>query len=192
MCQFKHTPEPSFLHHLTSTTLTFDSNHSSPLARPCLTKDNLHRSAPAPCLLSSAITVVPKNHRLPFFPLFLGIVPPLTYKYLQQCCMSVNRCVYAPFFTSRQNWKRKKRRENSHGLIGIAFFCHQEQMEVIDALCVQISVLCKTKQYITIWNKLWMFCKGPHYIYVSFVFSFFFFFSFTCVEVFPLFFCSVI
>lgn len=35
-----------------------------------------------------------------------------------------------------------------------------------------------------------MFCKGPHYIYVSFVFSFFF--CFTCVEVFPLFFFSVI
>lgn len=174
MCQFKHTPEPSFLHHLTSTTLTFESSHSSPLARPCLTKDNLHRSAPAPCLLSSAITVVPKNHRLPFFsPLFLGIVPPLTYKYLQQFVWAwTDACMHLFYIKAKLKERKKKRKFTWFDWY--CFFCHQEQMEVIDALCEQISVLCKTKQYITVWNKLWMFCKGPHYIYVSFVFSFFF------------------
>lgn len=149
MCQFKHTPEPSFLHHLTSTTLTFESSHSSPLARPCLTKDNLHRSAPAPCLLSSAITVVPKNHRLPFFSFIFGNRATTYLQVFAAICVSVNGCVYAPFLHQGKT-KREKKKRKFTWFDWYCFFCHQEQMEVIDALCEQISVLCKTKQYITV------------------------------------------
>lgn len=131
---FKHTPEPLLLHCLTSTTPTFESNPSSLSARPCLTKDNLHRSAPAPCLLSSVITVVPQNHRLPFF---------FFVKYLQQCCVSMNMCVCAFLYI-----KARKSCFTSW-FDEYCFFCHpaQEQTKVINALCEQISVLCKTKQY---------------------------------------------
>lgn len=100
-----NTPEPSLLHCLTSTTLTFESNPSSLLAHPCLTKDNPHRSARAPCLLSSVIMVVPqKTPAYFFFCLFVSLNRATTYvKYLQQCC--VNLYVYVPFYIKARKQK---------------------------------------------------------------------------------------
>lgn len=148
-------PQPSLLHHLTSTTLTFESNSSSPLAHSCLTKDNPHRSPPALCLLSSVITAVPANHRLLFF--FLKRENLSSYfklchhwpnvKYLQQSCERMCVCAFL-----HQGKCKKKKMYTWVVLWGIAF-CHpvQEQTKVINAPCERISVLCKTKQYRIVW-----------------------------------------
>lgn len=122
---------------LTSTTMTFESNPSSPLARPCLTKDNPHRSAPAPCLLSSAITAVPQNPS-PFSKKKERKKNRATtyVKYLQ-CCVSVNTCVLCAFL----HQGKKKNRKMSHLLVWLVllffFLFHpvQEQTKVINALC---------------------------------------------------------
>lgn len=123
---------------LTSTTMTFESNPSSPLARPCLTKDNPHRSAPAPCLLSSAITAVPQNPS-PFSKKKEEKKNRATtyVKYLQ-CCVSVNTCVLCAFL----HQGKKKNRKMSHLLVWLVllfffFLFHpvQEQTKVINALC---------------------------------------------------------
>ena len=99
VCSNTHTHRHTLLSHpcstrLTSTTLTFESNPSNPLARPCLTKDNPHRSAPAQCLPDSAITAVPQNYRLPFF-FFVWIVPPLMWSiYNSVMCAWKHECAF--------------------------------------------------------------------------------------------------
>lgn len=108
-------------HCLTSTTLTFESNPSSPLARPCSTKDNPHRSAPAPCLLScdnGRATKTTADLFLFFF--FFSSYRATTYvKYLQQCCASMNGCFYVPFL---HQGKKKDENFTSWQFDGYCFF----------------------------------------------------------------------
>lgn len=104
---------------LTSTTMTFESNPSSPLARPCLTKDNPHRSAPAPCLLSSAITAVPQNPS----PFSKKKEKKKSCHHLCKVfavlCEREHLCVMC-LFTSRQ--EKEQKNVTLASLIGIAFF----------------------------------------------------------------------
>lgn len=183
---------------LTSTTLTFEPNHSSPLARPCLTKDNPYRSTPALCLLSSEITAVPqkkgkkKDSQPTLFFFFVKIVPPLMWSICSSVVWAWTDVCLCLFFTSRQNYKIGNISRVCSSLMiamGIAFSFRcpvWAQTKVIDAPCEQISVLCKTKQYRLLWIKLWCFVRG-HTIFMYLYFCF----SFTCVEIFP-FFCSMI
>lgn len=132
-------------------------------ARPKIT----HIDLPRRRVYSPAITAVPQNHRRPF-----SFFPLVSCHYLCEVFAAVlcehERMFLCAFMTSRQKQKKKDENFTSWQFDGYCFFCHpvQEQTKVINALCELISVLCKTKQY-RIVKYFWMFCKGPHDIYVS-------------------------
>lgn len=67
------------------------------------------------------------------------------WKYLQQCCVSVNTCVYVPFL---HQGKKKKRQISFHLVVWLVllfffFLFHlvQEQTKVINALCEHENIL---------------------------------------------------
>lgn len=111
-------------HRLTPTTLTFESNPSSPLARPCSTKDNPHRSAPAPCLLSCDNGRATKPP--PTFSSFLFFFSLVSCHYLCEVFAAVlcehERMFLCAFFTSRQKKKKKDENVTSWQFDGYCFF----------------------------------------------------------------------